>query len=148
MSKYEQQIVNIYGYPLEFKESHMGRGRRIEGKRKKRGKIEWMSPKEYIDICTKENYKRAIKESIINESFKKWEKRVMKHRRDSIISKETGENKIESYKDRWINGEEPEMCHIEYKEGKFFDQQGLHRALMAKDFRFEEIPVLIVNREE
>jgi hypothetical protein len=38
------------------------------------------------------------------------------------------------------------MGYIIYSGGEYYGQEGLHRALMAKDLGVRTIPVLIVNK--
>ena len=44
-------------------------------------------------------------------------------------------------------GDKFSMPFIEYNEGEFADQEGRHRATMAKDLGVEEMPVVIIDRK-
>lgn len=94
--------------------------------------IEYMSPDEYIDIC-------AV-------GFNKTKEEIIKRRRSPAF--ENGMTLIDKYKQRWIDGENPPMGFIEYVNGQFSGQEGLHRAIMAKEMGVELIPVLIMNRRK
>ena len=99
--------------------------------------VQWMSPDEYINKCVEGFYKYSdprIKERFPDVSeYKEW----------FLNTKQ--ENLIKEYSDRWIKGEKPPMVYLIYKDGEFYGQEGLHRAIMAKQLGLEKIPVLVAN---
>ena len=166
MNWYKRSQYNQYGIPLEFKEKveapiyndllserEMGwyDSKNLEYKRgpvrdymKERkgmkGEIKWMSPDGYIDIVTAGAYNVSQN----SPEFEYFKSLIIKGRRESINDEDY--NLIENYKDRWVNGEQPYMGYIIYSMGTYFGQEGLHRAIMAKDLDVKEIPVLIINK--
>lgn len=163
---YRTAQSNIHGYPLEFKEEvgndydellseepfEWSNEKWKTGPKKdyfkemkgRTGEIRWMSPDEYIDICAMGFYGKT--EYFKNESFQEYKKEMIQMRRRSTKGEE-GPNLIETYQDRWVNGEQPYMGYITYQNGEFRGQEGLHRAIMALDLGIESIPILIVNTE-
>lgn len=137
-----------YSYPFEDRDYKKGPIRdykkEMEGLT---GKIKWMSPDEYIDTCINGAYE-FYKDS--NEyrdiiSYEQYKHVALNARRSSIS--EDDKSLIESYKDRWVAGEQPPMGHLKYFKGEFTGQEGMHRALMAKDLGIIEMPVLIINED-
>lgn len=172
MNWYKQAQWDMYGQPLEFQEqtNNLMYNQTVsdknrswydnEGEYKKgpvkdfyekmrgmTGEIKWMSPDEYIDICVKGIYytDKTISE---NYSYEKFRESVIRGRRSSIVEDSKNKSLLDSYKDRWITGEQPPMGYITYEGGEFIGQEGMHRAIMAKDLGIIQIPVLIINRNE
>lgn len=168
MNWFKKAQWDMYGRPLEFQEEtdnlmynrtvsdesrswYDNEGKYTKGPAKSfyeemrglTGEIEWMSPDEYIDRCVEGAY-GAEKPSV---EYERWKRLVIQDRRSSIIGNDSGNSLIDAYKDRWIAGEQPPMGYITYDEGEYSGQEGLHRALMAKDLGVIEIPVLIINRK-
>jgi hypothetical protein len=90
--------------------------------------------------------------------YQEYKKDMLDYRRNSELGEHwnydkkdwdnSEQNKIESFQDRWIAGEKPPMGYITYtEEGEYYGQEGLHRAMMAKDMGIDEIPVLIITRK-
>lgn len=161
MNWYKKAQYNQYGIPLEFKEKTSvpfyddsisdkqmewydpQKDQYIVGPKKQyykerkgyNSEVKWMSPSYYIYLCAKGFLEKGeIKSTNINDAIKE----VVQFR---------DKDKIEKYKDRWFNGEEPYMGYILYHNGSFYGQEGLHRALMAKDMGVKSIPVLIVDKK-
>lgn len=116
------------------------------------GNIEWMSPDEYIDEVARGfvvgEKLRLDSGKVSIPDFEDARSNLVDSRRTSYDT-ETGKNLIEDYKERWINGEQPPMGYLIYtKEGRLWGQEGLHRAIMAKDLGVSQIPVLIVRKNE
>jgi hypothetical protein len=109
------------------------------------GEIEWMTPDEYINLCSREAHKNAIDQGQTDKTYEEFRDMIVRMRRNSIG--EDDRSLIEEYQDRWISGEQPPMGYIIYSRGSYFGQEGMHRALMAKDLGVSEIPVLIINKE-
>lgn len=159
MNWYKKAQYNQYGVPLDF-ETNLRGGyydtisdektnwvdpktheyktgpmkdytREVEGYT---SKIEWMSPDEYIYACAGDSENKEESIRFMTET-----------RRRSYDHK--GRNLIEEYKKRWINGENPPMGYLIYVNGKYWGQEGLHRAIMAKDIGVDLIPVLVINRK-
>ncbi len=171
MNWYKQAQWDMYGQPLEFQEEsdnsmynqtisdknhswydNEGNYKRgpvksfYEEMRELTGEIEWMSPDEYIDRCTIGAYEKD-KDILYDYSYEDFKEKVINYRRNSTIGHNETKNLIDAYKDRWIAGEQPPMGYLMYNEGNYAGQEGLHRALMAKDLGVIEIPVLILNRK-
>ena len=103
-------------------------------------KIELMSPDEYINKCVQGFYEREASD----KTFDQYKEEIIDFRRMSVDEKDV--NLIEKYKQMWINGQNPPMLYIEYGNNNFYGQEGMHRALAAKDLGIKLIPVLIINR--
>ncbi len=117
------------------------------------GEIVWMSPDEYIDRCIKGGYKIYL-ETVgswfgkPNFSYEQFKNVTIEARRYSTVGVYNNKNLLDIYKDRWVAGEQPPMGYITYNnEGEYVGQQGMHRAIMAKDLGVIQIPVLIVNEK-
>lgn len=86
------------------------------------GKIEWMSPKEYIDKCVAGF--RSIGEP----------GEVQRGRDPKLIKK---------YAQEMQRGDKFPMLELDYRGG--FGQEGLHRAMAAQAIRVEEVPVFVTT---
>jgi GNAT superfamily N-acetyltransferase len=86
------------------------------------GKIEWMSPKEYIDKCVAGF--RSIGEP----------GEVQRGRDPKLIKK---------YAQEMQSGDKFPMLELDYRGG--FGQEGLHRAMAAQAIRVEEVPVFVTT---
>ncbi len=164
MNWYKRAQSNIYGIPLEFKEETGNEYDELLSEKpfqwsneawktgpkkdyfremkRETGKIEWMPPEEYIDICAWGFYSKNPH----TEPFKEFKEEMINMRRRSTEGLK-GRNLIEIYQDRWVSGEQPPMGYIIYRDGEFKGQEGLHRAIMAQDLGIDSIPVLIVNKK-
>lgn len=94
--------------------------------------LEYMSPDKYLDLC-------AL-------GFNTNKEDLIKSRGESIDKE--GKRLTDVYKDLWLKGSKPPMVYIEYVDGVFYGQEGIHRAIVAKELGVENIPVLIVNRKK
>lgn len=169
MNWYKTAQSNIHGYPLEFDETTTTNDRvdELMSNRKKEwwveneqrlgtereyqkevngkeGEIKWMSPDEYLNTCAVAFQRYQGGDATLEES----RQILVDTRRESINDEGEGHpNLIESYKDRWINGEQPPMGYLIHdKKGRWIGQQGMHRALMAKDLGIDEIPVMMITQ--
>ena len=116
----------------------------------------WMeeNPQDSNDPQAYENWK---KENFTEDRpFEEYKDDMLDYRRNNTLGKHwddskgdwanSEQNSIESFKDRWINGEQPPMGYITYTgKGQYYGQEGLHRAMMAKDMGIKEIPVLVIQ---
>jgi len=90
--------------------------------------IEWMSPDEYI-----ERIEKGIQETHSDYKFKPEER----------INIETIDKLVNAMK----NGDKFAMPWLEYENGKYAGQEGIHRAYAAKQFGAKEIPVVVADRD-
>jgi len=98
--------------------------------------IVWMSPEEYIDKCVSEGFLnfQKLNPSVTIDKYKKM-----------ILDMRNNPEKINKYKKMWMEGSKPPMPFIIYYGKEYGDQEGFHRALLAKELNVSKIPVLIVN---
>ena len=104
--------------------------------RKNKGKvfeIVYMSPDEYISKITSGFYQKESTKKYY-KTFSEFKKYMDEHRLD--------QEKIQEY---LKSQRKFPMPVIEYKGGQMMDQEGHHRAVVAKLKGINEIPVMIVN---
>jgi len=107
--------------------------------------VQWMSPDDYINRCIQGFYEDYIDN---NQEAKGQVPKCFKNISDckeKILNSRQNIDLIREYSDRWMSGEKPPMVYLTYKDGKFYGQEGLHRAIMAKQLGLEKIPVLVAN---
>ena len=169
MNWYKQAQHDMYGQPLDFKEqmeAPLYQGLLDNSKmewyspkaedyvkgptkdymaemKNMKGDLVYMSPDEYINECVTGAQQGYFSDGL-SKPFDELKKEMIQWRRMSTT--EEGGSLIEQYKDRWVKGEQPSMGYIIYHDGEYFGQEGLHRALMAKDLGVQTIPVLIINK--
>jgi len=98
--------------------------------------IEYLTPEKYIDICVNGEYNKFRNIYSLDE-FKKI----------YIHSREINQDNIKKYENLWVSGiSNPPMGFIRYIDGKYEDQEGMHRAILAKKLNVKSIPVLIINQ--
>ncbi len=171
MNWYKQTQVDLQGNPLEFRqeveaptynalisEKPMSWYDHTQDKemtgtvkqyyndmKKKRGRIEQMSPDEYIDHCINEMW---LNDPELRKQFNSQEElkeRILGYRTQSIDDE--GRSLLEKYKEMWLQGNKPPLPYIIYrgKEKEYFGQEGFHRALAAKELGVASMPVLIIE---
>jgi hypothetical protein len=104
--------------------------------------VVYMSPDEYINRCLEGSYPNFLEDNKGKSgvSFEKFKDYTLKYRDNPEL--------IQEYKEKWIGGSNPPMPYILYYNGEYSDQEGYHRALLAKQLGVKQMPVLIVNEKK